>query len=165
MRRDSASVDDTLVEDDGTGRASKREASSDAIVNATAINSTITSERPEACMRHVRGLLEDIEALQKVLAADVQGGDLSQHHQNFVDSYFRARGYLDQVVLGSSNVGASSPSTHLRTQIRVDNQDRVSQHEAAAYTATSLKYVSISLTASPCLLTHPKARLSDLSQP
>ncbi|KAF1358776.1 hypothetical protein EJ07DRAFT_30135, partial [Lizonia empirigonia] len=108
LRKDSASGDSTLVDDDDFGRDIGQSTTSDTVMTASAISSTITARSLAACVDHVRSLLRDIEILQKALAKTRPGDDHSRHHENLVDSYFRARSHLDQVVLGGSKYGSSA---------------------------------------------------------
>ncbi|KAJ4342818.1 hypothetical protein N0V95_006836 [Ascochyta clinopodiicola] len=105
LRRDSASTDITLVDGD------ELSATSDPVMAASTINSTITVQSLATCVDHVRNLLAHIETLQNALAATEPGGDHSEHHQNLVDSYFRTRGHLDEVMLGSSKHKLYSSTT------------------------------------------------------
>lgn len=108
LRKDSASGDSTLVDDNEFGRDIGQSTTSDAVMTAAAISSTITAQSLAACVDHVRRLLRDIEILQKALATTRPGDDHSRHHDTLVDSYFRARGHLDQVVLGGSKYTSSA---------------------------------------------------------
>jgi hypothetical protein len=75
--------------------------SSNGVFRASSIASSITVDNLKTCVEHVRSLLEDIETLQQVLSEDNEGKDTSDHHQNLVDSFFRARGHLETVLLGN----------------------------------------------------------------
>lgn len=75
----------------------------DIAVAAAAIGSTINAASLDSCVQHVRILLEDIEILQESLNSSVLGDDHSEHHQNVLGSYLRARNTLDQALCGSIN--------------------------------------------------------------
>lgn len=77
-------------------------------VAALALGSTIPPGSLETCVRHIRDLLGDIEALQQALTQQVDGDDCSAHHQNLLGSYFRARGHLDAVLLGNPHPSKES---------------------------------------------------------
>jgi hypothetical protein len=78
----------------------------DITVAAAAMGSTINLKTLDTCVRHVRMLLENIENLQQAFTNEIDGDDHSQHHQNLIGSYFRARDHLDSVLFsGSDNPG------------------------------------------------------------
>lgn len=76
-------------------------------VSALAIQSTITIESLGTCLRHLLGLLQDIDNLQKTLSSN--GEDPSEHQQSLIGSYFRARGHLDSVLLGNPQRPKDNP--------------------------------------------------------
>jgi len=71
----------------------------DLKMSTLAIPATITTKSLETCMQHIRGLLKDIDALQKSLSSN--NTNPSEHQQSLIGSYFRARGHLDAVLLGN----------------------------------------------------------------
>lgn len=75
--------------------------SSSSIFRTSSIASSITVDNLATCVQHVKSLLENIENLQQVLADSTEGKDTSDHHQNLVDSYFRAQCHLESVLLGN----------------------------------------------------------------
>jgi hypothetical protein len=74
----------------------------DLPVVAVALGTSITPETLEACVQHIRSLLENIETLQQALTVKVEGGDHSEHYQNLIGSYFQARSHLDSVLLSGT---------------------------------------------------------------
>ncbi|KAF2690809.1 hypothetical protein K458DRAFT_269723, partial [Lentithecium fluviatile CBS 122367] len=101
LRNYSMSEDSTVLDDDELDKGSQKPPTERNMLAATSsIGSSITVKTLEECVRHIQGLLDDIEALQKVLSDQADATDHSDHHQSVVGSYFRARGQLDSVFLG-----------------------------------------------------------------
>ncbi|KAF2117551.1 hypothetical protein BDV96DRAFT_570422 [Lophiotrema nucula] len=123
LRNFGLSKESTNVGDDD---ASNEE---DTMMSITSIASTITVQSLEACVQHVQGLLTDIEALQKGLSTRaLEGPDPSEHQQSLIGSYFRARNFLDTVLLGSTKGFAAADkrektgSTTARTELSISQE-------------------------------------------
>ncbi|KAF2269260.1 hypothetical protein CC78DRAFT_575360 [Lojkania enalia] len=104
LRNYSMSQGSTLAgkDDDNDDPVDQPESVKDLAMFASSISSTITAESLKACVHHVQNLLKDIEVLQRELSHGPEGADSSERQQSLVGSYFRARGHLDEVLLGSS---------------------------------------------------------------
>ncbi|KAF1849610.1 uncharacterized protein K460DRAFT_399726 [Cucurbitaria berberidis CBS 394.84] len=122
LRNFSVSDGSTITDNDQESEKDNDDPmSTDALtIAASAIGSTITPDTLGKCVQHIRSLLEDIETLQQALTSQVAGDDHSEHHQSLIGSYFRARGHLDSVLLGSAkNPDTSSlTSTTLQAKVR-----------------------------------------------
>ena len=70
---------------------------------ASSIGSTITAKGLESCVEHIQKLLKDIEAVQHVLNANIDGTSSTNYEQGLIGAYFRTRSALDSVILGSSS--------------------------------------------------------------
>ena len=70
---------------------------------ASSIGSTITAKGLESCVEHIQKLLKDIEAVQRVLNANIDGTSSTDYEQGLIGAYFRTRSALDSVILGSSS--------------------------------------------------------------
>lgn len=70
---------------------------------ASSIGSTITAKGLESCVDHIQKLLKDIEAVQYVLNANIDGTSSTDYEQGLIGAYFRTRSALDSVILGSSS--------------------------------------------------------------
>lgn len=69
----------------------------------SSIGSTITTKGLESCVEHIQKLLKDIEAVQRVLNANIDGTSSTDYEQGLIGAYFRTRSALDSVILGSSS--------------------------------------------------------------
>ncbi|KAF2273252.1 uncharacterized protein EI97DRAFT_165947 [Westerdykella ornata] len=95
-------------DDEESDKENEEPGSATDSMTIASVKSGITVDALATCVQHVRGLLQDIESLQKVLSDDAEGKDPSEHHQSLIGSYFRARGHLDSILLGNPNDNGSS---------------------------------------------------------
>ncbi|CAI6338602.1 unnamed protein product [Periconia digitata] len=109
VRKYSTSEESTLLDDhDETDQ--NMNTLSGVTFAAASVSPTITAKTLETCVQHIRGLLENIENLQKVLSNHDNGLDNSKCHQETIESYFQARSHLDSVLLGNPRGTGSSIS-------------------------------------------------------
>ncbi|KAF2742409.1 hypothetical protein M011DRAFT_269391 [Sporormia fimetaria CBS 119925] len=119
--------------------------------SGASMKSTMTVQTLATCVRHVRSLLEDIEALQQELKNDAGSIDPSDHHQTLVGAYFRARKHLDSLLLGNPEKSVES-STDSGTQ---------SLHKTLTGSTLQAGTSQESVIAKPPSRPRPRARLGE----
>ncbi|OCK77813.1 hypothetical protein K432DRAFT_445075 [Lepidopterella palustris CBS 459.81] len=123
LKKYSVSESSTLIDDDEVDshvRGLNKQITNGSVNSfaaASFIGSTITMKSLESCVQHVQRLLEDIEAVQRALATKDEGIDASDHEQSLIGSYFRVRGHLDSVILGSSTPAKTDSGAEEKYQI------------------------------------------------